>query len=317
MKSRITELLSIRYPIIEGGMVSIGDPELAAAVSNAGGLGIITAGGKSKGQLVQEIRLAGSLTDKPFGVNIALNARQQVGSYVEAVTQEKVSAVTTSAGSPEAITGQLHAAGIKVIQVVASVRHAKKAESVGVDAVVAEGYEAGGHNGPDETTTMVLVPQIVDAVKIPVIAAGGIGDARGFLAALALGAEGVQIGTRFIATNECIAHQNYKQAIIQADDTSTALIVRRPGRFFRVLKGPWPQKVLELENAGASTEQLLPYIAGELNRKAAIDGDIEAGYLYCGQVAGMLKEVVPAKEVIDSIVKGVSVLRKRLMEVDL
>jgi len=227
-RTMICDLLGIEYPIIQGGMTWIANAELAAAVSSAGGFGLISpnAGMAETGNILdnlrRQIKKAKSLTDKPFGVNFALQM-PGVKELLDVAIEEKIPAVTTSAGNPATYTSYLKEAGVKVLHVVASVRHATGAEKRGVDAVIAEGYEAGGHNGLDELTTFTLVPQVVDAVKVPVVAAGGIADARGFIAALSLGAEGVQIGTRFVATLECIAHSNAKEAIVKAIDTGTAI----------------------------------------------------------------------------------------------
>lgn len=247
-RTRICDLLGIEYPIIQGGMTWIANAELAAAVSNAGALGIVSpnAGMKLEGNVVEhlrsQIRKAQSLTDRPFGVNLPLQI-PEIKELIDVLMAEGVKVVTTSAGSPALYTGVLKEGGVKVLQVVASVRHALSAERHGVDAVVAEGYEAGGHNGFDELPTMVLVPQVVDAVSIPVVAAGGIADARGFVAALALGAEGVQMGTCFVTTKECVAHQNFKDGIVNASDTGTVITGRKLGPA-RILKNEFASKIL-------------------------------------------------------------------------
>ncbi|TET40182.1 MAG: enoyl-[acyl-carrier-protein] reductase FabK, partial [Dehalococcoidia bacterium] len=260
-RTRICDLLGIQYPIIQGGMTWIANAELAAAVSNAGALGLVSpnAGMKLEGNVVEhlkgQIRKAKSLTDKPFGVNLAVRI-PEMKELIDVIIEEGIKVVTTSAGDPALYTPFLKERGGKVLHVVSSVSHAKGAERSGVDAVIAEGYEAGGHNGFDELPTMVLVPQVVDAVDIPVVAAGGIADARGFAAALALGAEGVQMGTRFVATHECVAHPNFKEGIVKATDTGTVITGRKLGPA-RVLKGEFTSKLLELEARGATPEEFL------------------------------------------------------------
>jgi enoyl-[acyl-carrier protein] reductase II len=250
--------------------------------------------------LRSQIKKAKSLTDKPFGVNLVL---QTPGSkeQIDVVIEEKIPAVTTSAGNPATYTSYLKDAGIKVLHVVASVRHAKGAEGRGVDAVIAEGYEAGGHNGFDEMPTFVLVPQVVDAVEIPVVAAGGIADARGFVASLALGAGGVQMGTRFVATHECVAHQSIKEAIIGAIDTGTVISGRKLGPT-RGLKTELTAGILEMESRGASAEELQSFIGGGRARSGGLDGDLVSGEAYAGAIAGMITEIVSAGEIVRRIV---------------
>ncbi len=309
-RTRICDLLGIEYPIIQGGMTWIANAELAAAVSNAGALGIVSpnAGMKLEGNVVEhlrsQIRKAQSLTDRPFGVNLPLQI-PEIKELIDALMAEGVKVVTTSAGSPALYTGVLKEGGVKVLQVVASVRHALSAERHGVDAVVAEGYEAGGHNGFDELPTMVLVPQVVDAVSIPVVAAGGIADARGFVAALALGAEGVQMGTCFVATKECAAHQNFKDGIVKANDTGTVITGRKLGPA-RILKNEFASKILEMEGKGATPEELLVFIGIARSRTGELDGDMIDGEAYCGAIAGVIKEIVGAGDVVRGIVEGYS-----------
>jgi len=309
-RTRICDLLGIEYPIIQGGMTLIAGAELAAAVSNAGALGIISpnagaeAGLSSAENLRNLIRRAKSLTDKPFGVNLPLAGRAT--ESIDVVIEEGVGVVTTSMGSPAPVAKRFQEAGVKMLHLVASARHARRAEEEGVDAVIAEGYEAGGHNGLDELPTFVLVPSVVDAVRIPVVAAGGIADARGLVAALALGAEGVQIGTRFIATHECLAHPNFKQAVVEAIDTSTVITGRKIGPT-RTIRNELSQQIQEMESRGASREELLSFIgAGQRTRQGQIEGDMTQGEAYCGAIAGIVGEIVSAAEVVESIVKGVS-----------
>jgi len=315
-KTRICDLLSIEYPIIQGGMTWIANAELAAAVSEAGGLGIISAnaGWDAKGDLREnlrrQIRLARELTAKPFGVNITvMDPNSRV--LVEVVVEEKVPVVTTSAGNPATYTSFFKENGVKVMHVVASCRHATGAEKRGVDAVIAEGYEAGGHNGLDELPTFVLVPQVVDAVKVPVVAAGGIADARGFVAALALGAEGVQIGTRFVATKECCAHPGYKQTVLEALDTGTVITGRKIGPT-RGLRNAFTARMQEMEAQGASGEEMETFIGWGRTRAGQLEGDLEQGELYCGAIAGSIREIMGAGDVVRSIVSGAEEVLARL-----
>lgn len=314
-KTRLCDLLGIEYPIIQGGMTLISNPELAAAVSNAGGLGIIVtnSGGvetPTPEYLRKLIRKTKELTSKPFGVNLPI-AMPGILEFAKVVAEEGVPVVTTSAGSPQVLTPALKAAGVKVLHVVASVRHAVKAQEVGVDGVIAEGYEAGGHNGPEELPTMVLVPQVVDAVQVPVVAAGGIADARGFIAALALGADGVQMGTRFIATHECIAHPNVKEAIIHAADTGTLITGRRLGPA-RIIRNPFALALAEKEYHGASPQELIEFIGAGRTQRGQIAGDLTEGEAYCGAVAGLIREITSAGDVVRSIISGAEVVLGRL-----
>ncbi|MBM3118718.1 MAG: enoyl-[acyl-carrier-protein] reductase FabK [Chloroflexi bacterium] len=306
-RTRLCDLLGIEYPIIQGGMVWIANAELAAAVSNAGGLGLIspTAGMSRNGNQVenlkQQLEIAKSLTSKPFGVNLPILNNPQIEELVATAIDTKVKVVVTAAGNPALYTSRFKEAGIKVIHVVAAVRHAQSAEKRGVDVVIAEGYEAGGHNGLDELTTFTLIPQVVDAVTIPVVAAGGIADARGVVAALALGADGVQMGTRFVATHECNAHQNFKEAIVKASDTDTVITGRKLGPT-RILKNEVAAKIMDMEAAGASVEELLAFLGSNRSRTGQFEGDMANGEAYCGAIAGMIKEIKSVGEVIRSIV---------------
>jgi len=307
--------LGIEYPIIQGGMSWIANAELAAAVSEAGGFGIISPNAgmaldaDPAEHLRSLIRRAKSLTNKPFGVNFPVLGTPK--ELVDVAIQERVRAVTTSAGNPATYTGYLKEAGIRVLHVVASVRHAQGAERRGVDAVIAEGYEAGGHNGFDELPTMVLVPRVVDAVKIPVVAAGGIMDSRGVAAAFALGAEGVQMGTAFIATRECVAHPNFKNAVIKAGDTDTVITARKLGPT-RCLKNPLTEKVLEMEARGASADELQEFIGIGRARLGQLEGNLVEGEAYCGAGAGMIKEILSCAEVIRRIVDGYNAVVRKL-----
>jgi len=297
IRTDLCDLLGIKYPLIQGGMAWVATAELAAAVSEGGGLGIIGAG-NAPGEVVREqIRKAKSLTDKPFGVNV-----YYLSPFVEEVIQvnleEKVAVITTGAGNPGKHIPALKEAGIKVIPVVAAVALAKRLERTGVDAIIAEGMECGGHTG--ELTTMALVPQIVDAVKIPVIAAGGIADGRQMAAALCLGAQGVQMGTRFICAEECTVHENYKKAVLEAKDRDTTLTGYH-GHYVRVLKNKLTQEYERLTKEGAPVEELERLGAGRL-RAAAVDGDDVMGSLMAGQVAAMVNKIQPAREIIHEVI---------------
>jgi len=306
-KTRLCELLGIEYPIIQAGMAWVTGAELAAAVSNAGGLGILAAASVGRAEvdwpdnLRKQIRKTRSLTDKPFGVNIGMehpNHKELVPIPVE----EGVEIVSTAGGSPALHTRYFKQAGVKVIHAVFSVRHARRAEAEGVDVVVATGYEAGGVISQDEITTFVLIPQVVDAVKIPVVAAGGIADARGLVAALALGAEGVLMGTRFLATHECGAHPDFKQAILRAADTDTIPTGRGSIVEARVLKNEFARQMIEMERAKMSPEELVEFIGPGRIRNALVEGDMKDGSALCGAIAGMIREIVSAGEVVRSLV---------------
>ena len=297
METRITEMLGIRYPIIQGGMAWVAEHNLAAAVSEAGGLGLI-GGANAPGEVVrEEIRKAKELTDKPFGVNVMLLS-PHADDVARVVVEEGIKVVTTGAGNPEKYMDMWKEAGIKVITVVASVALAKRMEKYGADAVVAEGTESGGHIG--EATTMTLVPQVADAVSIPVIAAGGIADGRGIAAAFMLGAEAVQIGTRFVVAKESIVHENYKQRIIKAKDIASAVTGRTHGHPIRCLRNKMTREYLKLEQEGKSFEELEYLTVGSL-RKAVQEGDINEGTVMAGQIAGMIDKEQTCKEMIEEI----------------
>lgn len=294
-ESRITKLLNIERPIIQGGMARIADASLASAVSEAGGLGIITGAAPTE-WVRNEIRKIKEMTDKPFGVNIMLMT-PNVEEIIDLVCEEKVSVVTTGAGSPGKYIDKFKENGIKVIPVVASVALAKRMERMGADAVVAEGCESGGHIG--NLTTMTLVPQVVDAVSIPVIAAGGIGDGRGFMAAIMLGAEGVQIGTRFLVAKECTVHQNYKNKVLKSNDIDTEVTGRFTGHPVRVLRNKLSRELLNIEKAGGSVEEFEKAGTGSLYK--AVNGDADYGSIMAGQIAGMINKEQTSKEIIDEI----------------
>lgn len=297
METRITQLLGIRYPIIQGGMAWVAEYHLAAAVSNAGGLGIIGAASAPAEVVRTQIQEAKKLTDQPFGVNVML-MNPNAEEVARIVIEEGVQVVTTGAGNPGKFIPMWKEAGVKVIPVVASVAMAKMMERAGADAVVAEGMESGGHIG--ELTTMTLVPQVADAVQIPVIAAGGIADARGFAAAIMLGAEAVQMGTRFVTAKESIVHTNYKERIIKARDIDSEVTGRSTGHPIRVLRNQMSRDYLKMEKAGASFEELEVLTLGSL-RKAVMDGDVKGGSLMAGQIAGLVKQENSCKEIIDEI----------------
>ena len=293
----ITKLLGIKYPVFQGAMAQIARYQLASAVSNAGGLGIIASGGMSPEQLREEIVNCKKHTDKPFAVNLML-MMHNIDEIIDVVIEEGVGIVTTGAGTPRKYMPKLKEAGIKVIPVIPSVKAAKKMEELGCDAVVVEGMEAGGHVG--ESTTMALLPQVTSAVNLPVIAAGGIADGRGVAAAYCLGASGVQMGTVFLATEECPVSENYKNAIIEAVDTSTTLTGTKFGAPVRGIKNELTKRYHELEEKSSTLMELEELTLGSL-RKAAYEGDVENGSIMSGQIAGLVKEIRPVKDVIEGI----------------
>ena len=299
MKSRICEMLGIKYPIFQGAMAWIADASLASAVSNAGGLGIIAAGNAPADIVREEIRKCKELTDKPFGVNIMLLS-PFVEDIVNLVCEEGVKVVTTGAGNPSKYMDKFKEHGISLIPVVPSVAQAKKMEKIGASAVIAEGMESGGHIG--KLTTMALVPQVVDAVSIPVLAAGGIADGRGMAAGFMLGAEGVQIGTRFLVAKECIVHENYKQLVIKARDIDSVVTSRSTGHPVRVLRNAMTREYLKLEKEGKGFEELEHLTLGSL-RKAVFDGNIKEGSFMAGQIAGLVDKEQTAQEIIEDIMK--------------
>ncbi|MFR2880271.1 MAG: enoyl-[acyl-carrier-protein] reductase FabK [Lachnospiraceae bacterium] len=297
MKTKVTELLQIEYPIIQGGMAWVAEHHLAAAVSEAGGFGLIGAASAPPEIVREEIRKAKELTDKPFGVNIML-LNPNADEVAKIVVEEGIQAVTTGAGNPEKYMPMWKEAGVKVIPVVASVAMAKRMERYGADAVVAEGMEAGGHIG--NQTTMALIPQIVDAVNIPVIAAGGIGDGRGVAASFMLGAEGVQMGTRFVVADESIVHDNYKDRIVKAKDIDSVVTGQSTGHPVRCLRNQMTKEYIKKEQEGVPFEELERMTLGSL-RKAVIDGDILNGTVMAGQIAGLVSKRQSCKEILQEI----------------
>ncbi len=304
METRVSRLLGTKYPIIQGGMAWVAEYHLAAAVSNAGGLGIIGAASAPPEVVREQILQVKKLTDRPFGVNIMLLS-PNAPEVAKIVLEEKVPVVTTGAGSPAKYMADWKAAGIVVIPVVASVAMAKIMERTGADAVVAEGMESGGHIGSQ--TTMTLVPQVVDAVQIPVIAAGGIADGRGMAAAMMLGAEGIQMGTRFVVADESIVHENYKKRVLAAKDIDSEVTGTSTGHPIRVLRNQMSREYLKLEKQGAGFEELEQLTLGSL-RKAVVDGDVVHGSLMAGQSAGLVKKEQTCREIIEEIMKEADTL---------
>ncbi|MBQ6407011.1 MAG: enoyl-[Butyrivibrio sp.] len=297
-ENEVCSLLGIEYPVIQGGMAWIADAELAAAVSNAGGLGLIAAMNSNGEQLREQIHKAKELTDKPFGVNLMLMS-PYIEEAVQVVCEENIRVVTTGAGNPAKYMEKLNGAGVKVICVVASVALAVMVERMGACAVVAEGCESGGHVG--ETTTMALVPQVVDAVKIPVIAAGGIADGRGMAAAFMLGAKAVQMGTRFLTAKECNVHENYKQKVLSAKDRDTIVTGKTLGHPVRALKNRMTRDFQEKEKDPATTPEELEKMGAGALRRAAIEGDVRYGSCMCGQIAGLVNSEDTCQEIIEGI----------------
>ncbi len=290
----ICDLLGIQFPLIQGGMAWVADAQLAAAVSNGGGLGLIAAGSMTPEQVRTEIARTRKLTARPFGVNIMLMS-PYAEAVAELVREERVDVVTTGAGSPGKYIEGWKAAGIKVVPVVASVAQARRMQSLGADAIIGEGTEAGGHIG--ESTTLVLVPQLADAVSIPVVAAGGIADGRGIAAAMILGAAGVQVGTRFLACSECAIHDNYKAMVVKARDIDTTVTGRSGGHPVRTLKNKLSRRLVDLEKSGATFEEIEEITIGSL-RKAVQDGNLEEGSFMAGQSAGLIRNILPAADII-------------------
>lgn len=301
MHNRVTELFRIKYPIIQAGMIWCSGWELASAVSNAGGLGIIGSGSMYPEILEEHILKCQKATDKPFAVNVPL-LYPDIDKHIDTIIRLKVPIVFTSAGNPAIWTEKLKSAGITVVHVVSNTKFAKKAESCGVDAVVAEGFEAGGHNGREETTTLVLIPQVVDAVDIPVIAAGGIGSGRQMLAAFALGAEAVQVGSRFVATHESSAHSAFKNAVVEAKEGSTELSLKQLTPV-RLIKNKFWEEVKQAEMRGASREELAELLGRARAKKGMFEGDLDEGELEIGQISGSIHSIEPAAIVVKQMLE--------------
>lgn len=313
-QTRITELLGIRLPIVQGGLAYLAYADLAAAVSNAGGLGQITAMSlATPEQLREEIRKVRELTDQPFGVNFAIGDHGREFSHMlQVAIDENVPVVSMTGGNPTPIFKQLEGTPIKKLVLVAARRQAEKAEELGADAVMVVGHEGGGHLGRDDIGTMVLIPQVVDAVSIPVIASGGIGDGRGWMAAHALGAEGIEMGTRFIATKECVhASDAYKNALIASSEQDTVIIKRSIGSPARTLRNGWTDRILEIEAEQPSYEAIKDYVNGEANKKYIYEGKQEEGFGWAGQVTGLIKDVPSVQELIDRMVAQATEIRQK------
>lgn len=300
----MTELLQIEYPIIQGGLAYLAYSDLAAAVSNAGGLGQITAMSlDSPEQLKVEIEKVRKKTTKPFGVNFAIGQHGRPYEHMlEVAIEEKVPVISMTGGNPAPILDQLKGVDVKKIVLVAAKRQAVKAEELGADAVMVVGQEGGGHLGRHDVSTLVLIPQVVDAVAIPVIASGGIGDGRGFMAALALGAEGIEMGTRFVATKECVhAHELYKQQLVELTESDTVVIKRTLGAPARALRNSWTEQILTLEEKGATYEMLKPYISGHANKKYIYEGSTEEGFGWAGQVVGLIHDIPSVSQLFERL----------------
>lgn len=313
-ETRVTELLGIDYPIIQGGLAYLAYADLAAAVSNAGGLGQITAMSlPGPDELREEIRKVRELTDKPFGVNFAIGEHGRAFSHMlEVAIEERVPVVSMTGGNPTPIFEQLEGTDIKKLVLVAARRQAEKAEKLGADAVMVVGHEGGGHLGRDDIGTMVLIPQVVDAVSIPVIASGGIGDGRGWMAAHALGAEGIEMGTRFIATKECVhASQQYKQQLVDSTENDTVIIKRSIGAPARTLSNTWTDRILEIEKETPTYEALKDYISGTANKRYIYEGEEENGFGWAGQVIGLIRDVPTVQELFDRMIQQTQEIRKR------
>lgn len=301
--NRLTDIFNVKYPIIQGGMGNISNAILTAAVSEAGGLGTIGAGTMSPEEVNKIIEETKNLTEKPFAVNIALSVSPYVKEILSLVIKHKISAVSLSAGNPAPFIPKLHENGVKVITVAASVRQALKAEAAGADVIVAEGYEAAGINSALETTTLVLIPQIAAKVSVPVVAAGGIGDGKGLAAMLALGASGVQMGTRFIATKDAPFHPHYKKNIIEASDHETVVVGRSVGRIRRVLSTGYANKLLDYEKQGISLDEFNKLTSEDYHKIGAIKGNGDEGFMNSGQIAGLISDLPSVKELLDKMIE--------------
>ncbi|MDR7076440.1 enoyl-[acyl-carrier protein] reductase II [Neobacillus niacini] len=313
-QTRVTEILSIQYPIIQGGLAYLAYSELAAAVSNAGGLGQITAMSLSNPtQLREEIRKVKQLTNKPFGVNYAIGQHNRpFEDMLQVAIDEDVPVVSLTGGNPAPIFEQLKGTSSKKLVLVAARRQAEKAEELGADAVMVVGQEGGGHLGRDDIGTMVLIPQVVDAVSIPVIASGGIGDGRGLMAALSLGAEGIEMGTRFIATQECVhASELYKKRLVEGSESSTVVIKRTLGSPARVIANKWTEKILEIEKENGNYEQLKEYISGLANKRYIYDGVEDEGFAWAGQVMGLINDVPAVSQLFNRMMGEAEKIREK------
>jgi NADH:quinone reductase (non-electrogenic) len=313
-RTRVTDLLNIQFPIVQGGLAYLAYSELAAAVSNAGGLGQITAmslGNPEK--LREEIQKVKKLTNNPFGVNFAIGQHGRTFSeFLQVAIEEQVPVVSMTGGNPAPIFEQLKGTQIKTLVLVAARRQAVKAEELGADAVMVVGQEGGGHLGRDDVGTMVLVPQVVDAVSIPVIASGGIGDGRGLMAAISLGAEGIEMGTRFIATKECVhANEIYKKTLVEGNESGTVVIKKTLGTPGRALANSWTEKILDIEKSNGGYEQLKDFISGRANQRYIYDGAAEEGFAWAGQVMGLIKDVPTVQELFNRMINDAEQIRAK------
>lgn len=309
MENRITKLFKIQYPLIQAGMIWNSGWKLASAVSNAGGLGIIGAGSMYPDVLQEHITKCKAATSKPFGVNVPM-LYPNIDQIIEIIIKEKIPIVFTSAGNPKTHTTRLKQYGITVVHVVSSVKFALKAQDAGVDAVVAEGFEAGGHNGRDETTTFTLIPMVKEQISIPLIAAGGIADGRGMLAAMILGADGVQIGSRFVASQESSAHQDFKQEVVKAKEGDTLLTLKELAPV-RLLKNKFFDQVMELYKTNPSKEQLTQLLGRARAKRGMFEGDLQDGELEIGQVAGLIHQIKPAAQIVSEIIEQFNTLNAK------
>ena len=316
-QTRITRLFGVTYPIVQGGLHWLATARLASAVSEAGGLGLISSlSFPDREALREEIRRMKQLTKKPFGINLSMLPEiakaDRTEEILDVTIEEGVPVIETSGRSPEPFVQRLKKEGIKLIHKVPSVRFAKKAESMGADAVTVVGFECGGHPGMDDVTSLVLIPRVSDSVTIPIIAGGGIADARGFLAALALGAEGVVMGTRFVPTHECPAHPRIKEWFVKAGETDTLMIQRSIRNAARVMRNEAAEKALALEQRGATLEELMTVISGDLGKKALDEGNPDSAVIACGQCVGLIHEIKTVKEVIEDTVRDAQTLLEKL-----
>lgn len=312
--NRITQLFGIKYPIIQGGMIWCSGWELASSVSNSGGLGLIGAASMYPEVLRDHILKCQKATENPFGVNLPLLYRD-LDQHIQIIIEMGVKIVFTSAGSPKKYTPILKENGIKVVHVVSNLKFAKKSEEAGVDAIVCEGFEAGGHNGKEEITTMCLIPNVSENINIPVIAAGGIGSGKSMLAAFSLGAEGVQIGSRFVASQECSAHPNFKDAVVESKEGDTMISLKKLTAV-RLLNNNFYQKVLEAENRGDSIEELRELLGRGRSKKGMFEGDLKEGELEIGQVSSMINEIKPVKAIIDEIISDFEIEKERISKIE-
>jgi NADH:quinone reductase (non-electrogenic) len=313
-ETRVTKLLGIKYPIIQGGLAYLAYAELAAAVSNAGGLGQITAMSlESPDALRKEIQKVRELTEQPFGVNFAIGQHGRPFEHMlEVAIEEKVPVISMTGGNPTPIFDMLKGVDVKKLVLVAARRQAEKAEELGADAVMVVGQEGGGHLGKHDIGTIVLIPQVVDAVSIPVIASGGIGDGRGLMAALALGAEGIEMGTRFIATKECVhAHEVYKETLVRGTENDTVVIKKSLGAPARAIANNWTNKILEIEQQNPSYEALKDYISGNANKRYIYEGKTDEGFAWAGQVMGLIKDVPSVSELFERMIQEAEQIRKK------